>query len=91
MIPALADTLAVFRLTRLVVDDHITEGVRQRIWAKHPIDHGLGFAISCVYCSSIWASALVMLARQVAPKLWQPVAELLAMAAVAGEVAARLG
>lgn len=84
------DAAACIRLTQLVVSDEITAPLRERVWAKHPVEHGIGFAVSCPFCSAIWVSALVMVARSFAPRAWQPVAEGLTLAAVAGETAARL-
>lgn len=88
--PALADTLACFRLTKLAIDDEITRPLRERIWVKHPADHGIGFMLACPYCASVWAAAGVVTARRVIPRVWSPAADLLAIAAVAGELAARL-
>lgn len=90
MIPALADTLACYRLTKLAIDDEITRPLRERIWRTHPADHGIGFLVACPYCASVWIAAGVVAMRRVIPRAWSPVAELLAMAAIAGEVAARL-
>lgn len=87
----LLDTLATFRITRLVVDDRITQPLRERVWQQHPPEQGgVGFLISCPYCTSVWAAAGVVAMRRVIPRAWSPVAELLAIAAVAGEAAARL-
>jgi hypothetical protein len=84
------DAVAAVRLTQLVVSDQITDPIRQKIWDKHPVESGSGYLISCPYCSSMYVAALVMAARRLAPGVWQPVAEGLTVAAIAGETAARL-
>lgn len=88
----LVDALACFRLVRLVVDDQITDPWRQRIWDRHPPEEGgIGYALSCPFCFSIWAAGAVVTFRRLTPRAWQPLAELLALSAVAGELAARAG
>lgn len=90
MLTLLVDAAACFRLTRLIVDDQVTQPLRDRIWQQHPPERGgVGFLISCPYCTSVWAAAVVVVARRAAPRAWQPAAEILALSAVAGELAAR--
>lgn len=86
------DALATFRLTRLVVDDEITQPLRDRVFARHDPDEGsrVGYLISCPFCSAVWLAAGVVAARAVAPRSWRRVSEALALAALAGEVAARV-
>lgn len=84
MIPALADTLATYRLTKLVLDDKIADPVRNRILAGRDPDKGLAFAITCPWCSSPYIAAGIVAARRYAPRWWGPVADILAMSAVTG-------
>lgn len=54
------EALATSRLTRLVVDDHITEPLRQRVWDVDPPENmRAGFVLTCHACTSVWAAALV--------------------------------
>lgn len=87
----LVDMLACFRLVRLVVDDKVTDPWRQRIWDRHPVDHGIGFLISCPFCTAPYVATAIVVARRLAPRAWSSVAEILALSAVAGELAARAG
>jgi hypothetical protein len=51
---------ATKRITRLVVDDHIFDDLRERWFEKHPPDtDNLGYIITCPACTSVWAGALV--------------------------------
>jgi hypothetical protein len=53
--------LATKRLTRLVVDDAITEPVREAVWQKSPPEKiGIGYLVSCHACTSVWAAAAVL-------------------------------
>lgn len=52
--------LAVARLTRLLVDDEITVGIRRWFVKKYGEDHTLTYFIHCPWCTSIWISALIM-------------------------------
>lgn len=54
------EALAASRLTRLVVDDHITEPLREKIWAVDPPEKmRVGFVVTCHACTSVWAAGLV--------------------------------
>jgi hypothetical protein len=56
------DALATSRLTRLVVDDELTEPIREYIWKNHsPEDTKLGYFVTCPFCVSIWAGGVVAL------------------------------
>lgn len=74
------DALAAYRLTRLVTTDAITEPLREAIDARSDF---MGELTSCSWCSGVWVAAGVVLARRYVPA-WGPVAEMLALAAVAG-------
>jgi hypothetical protein len=52
--------LAVGRLTRLLVDDEITVGIRRWFVKKYGEDHKLTYFIHCPWCTSIWIAALIM-------------------------------
>jgi len=87
---AAIDALATYRLTRLITDDHITEPIRRRFMERYPPETTkLGYWASCPWCASVWVGAGVVTARLVAPKLWGPVASLLAYSAVTGNIAGR--
>ena len=77
MIGLLVDGLAVWRLTRLAVEDRI--GDRPRFWlqARSPF---LDELLDCPHCTSVWVAAGVTAARHATPRLWAPVAYGLALA-----------
>lgn len=78
------DALAVHRLTRLMVEDVITEPLREAWWSKFPADHrhGPGFIPTCEHCSGIYA-ALAITATHAKPlRFLRPVVYALALAAV---------
>lgn len=58
----LLDTLATERITRLVVDDKLTEPIREYIWHNHPPEETkIGYFVTCPFCVSIWAGGAVAL------------------------------
>lgn len=84
------DGLAAFRLTRLVVDDTITDKARsltlttaERIGGSSASDFAADL-LSCYWCAGMWVSAGVVCARTCAPRMWRPVAATLALSAIAG-------
>lgn len=53
--------LATYRLTRLVIEDTITESVRLWIWQRYGLDSFVGGLIDCAWCASIWVGTAVSL------------------------------
>jgi hypothetical protein len=80
---ALIDALAVYRLTRLIIEDEVTEPVRdavqQRFGAPH--ESRLSYLLTCPYCVSVYAAAAVSVADMIAPRFWRPVSRALALSA----------
>lgn len=63
--------LATHRLTKLALDDYITEELRQKVYSnldetKHP---KLAYLVSCPWCISIYAAGAVVLIENFAPQL----------------------
>lgn len=53
--------IAAKRLTRLIVDDKITEDLREAWFDKFPPETSkLGYLVSCKKCTSFWTSALAI-------------------------------
>lgn len=77
------DALAAYRVTRLVTRDRITAPVRDRFDPEGVV----GELIRCSWCTGVWVAAGVVAARRVAPRVWAPAAEALAVAAVVGLIA----
>ena len=79
------DALAVYRLTKLVIDDELLSDVRNAVFAKFPPDSTkLGYLLTCPWCASMWLAALPIVGRRVAPRAWGAVASALAASAVVG-------
>lgn len=62
--------LAVARLTRLLVDDEITIGIRRWVIRRYGEDSKMAYFIHCPWCTSIWISALVMPVAVLLPVVW---------------------
>lgn len=73
----IVDVLATHRLTRLVVDDEVTEPVRQAVLSRS--DGFWADLIGCRWCVSVWVGFGVVAARTLAPQVWNPVARALAL------------
>lgn len=90
MIRQATDALACYRLTKLVLDDRITQPLRERWFARHPPEStALGYLATCPWCLSLWAGLGIVGARRLAPRAWSPLADVLAMSAVTGLLAER--
>ena len=80
----LLDALAVYRVTRLVTEDHLPLGpLRDHIQDRWP-GSLLAEWLGCPWCSGMWVSAGVLLLHAAFPTQWPYVAAALALAAVAG-------
>ena len=87
----LVDVLATYRLTVLVIDDVITEPLREKIFEKHdPREHGWSYVLTCPWCASMWIGMGVMISRRVAPRKWDVVAKALAASAITANAYGRL-
>ena len=83
----LTDTLAAYRLTRLVVEDRVPFGnIRQWIHDNSP-DSLIAEWVQCPWCAGIWVATGVVLARAVTPRWWTPTATVLALSAATGLLA----
>lgn len=79
------DALAVYRLTKLVIDDKLTEDVRNKVFETFPPESTkVGYLFTCPWCVSIWVGLGVVAARKVAPRAWDGVATALAASSVTG-------
>lgn len=81
----LVDGLAAARLTRLVTRDLVTAPVRDWAWENRH-DRAYEF-LTCRWCVGMWAGLGVVAARRLAPRVWGPVGESLAVAMLASTLA----
>jgi hypothetical protein len=87
----IVDSLATFRLTKLVNDDEITADLRDKLLERfHPDETKIGYLITCPWCVSIWAGGAVALARELAPRQWNVAASALAFSAITGLAAEKI-
>lgn len=82
--------LAVYRLSRLVVEDTIFEGIRDKIWSKYPPSTKLGYLLTCYWCTSIWVASILTICYTMVPTVTVFICLPFALSAVAGLIAARL-
>lgn len=84
MLSLISDILAVFRLTKLIMDDRITLEFRDWVWKKYPPNTKMGFLLTCPWCVSIWAAIIVIGARKASPEYGDMLSKILAASAVTG-------
>lgn len=85
-VTVLTDIAATYRLTKLVLEDRITEDLRNRIYAHFPRDSKASYFIGCPWCVSIWAGAAIFTLRKLSPETANIVSGMLAASAVTGVV-----
>jgi hypothetical protein len=81
-------TLAIYRLTRLVIEDTVLEKVRDKIWSRFPESHGIGYLITCYWCTGFWVSSLVVISYIIVPVPALAISSILAFSSAAGLIAA---
>lgn len=61
LVNALIAYLATRRLTSLMVEDKITEDIREKFWEMFPPEEKkLGYLVTCRKCSSMWAGVMAL-------------------------------
>ena len=83
--------LAAFRVTRLVVEDAVTERLREWVWRRVPPSRGIGYMITCYWCTGFWVSLLLAVLYMMVPTATVAVALVFALSAVVGLLAERRG
>lgn len=82
--------LGVFRLTRIITTDVVLNKLRDRLWKKYPPENGgIGYLITCDWCTSIWTSSLVVVMYTIVPDIVFAGMCVLALSAITGLVTAR--
>lgn len=76
--------LAAYRLTRLIIQDEITEPLRERIWKRFPPHTKAGYLITCPWCVSVYVATLLTLSYILIPSVMFTIALILALSAAAG-------
>lgn len=78
------DIIATYRLTKLVMDDKITEDFRNYIFGKFEWDSKISYLITCPWCVSIWAGAVIFAIRRIDPETADIVSGILTASALTG-------
>jgi hypothetical protein len=86
----LVNSLAAFRITRLVTQDTITGKIRERLIEKFGEESPLSELIQCNWCTGVWVAGGVTVASRLFPKTWEKTATMLAYAAITGIIADKL-
>ena len=91
----LLNSLATYRLTRLVIQDEITAELRAKAFEQiaklpDPLATKLTFLLTCPWCVGIWAAGAILVLRKTSPELAEFITGLLAASAVAGVISERV-
>jgi len=84
--------VATLRLTRLIIEDEIAEPLREFAWRKfgEPGDSKIGYAITCYWCTSIYAATAMMTLYSISKNLGIYVAAILCFSYITGFVSNRV-
>ena len=82
----LIDTLASYRLVKLMRDDRVTEPVRESVIERHgpPDESKASYLLHCPWCLSFYFGAALTLGRHVAPRTTSAIARTFAVSALTG-------
>lgn len=78
------DAVAVFRLTKLMTDDYITEDIRNYIFDHTSKDSKLRYFITCGWCTSMWAAIGLVALRRIHEPTANIISTSLALSAITG-------
>lgn len=81
--------LATYRIAKLIIDDKITEDIREKIFVKYgdPAVSKVSYAFTCFWCVSIYAGLGIALGDTVFPRTTRLLTRALAFSAVTGLLA----
>jgi hypothetical protein len=88
---AVTSALATYRLTKLVIDDKLTEELREKIYVRYgdPSVSKVSYLFTCPWCVSMYAGLAVSLGDTVFPRTTRVLTRALAFSAVTGMLAER--
>ena len=76
--------LAAYRITRFIIEDSLPERLRNRIWDRFPPHKGIGYLITCYWCSGFWVATLLTVGYILVPSVMFYVALALALSTTTG-------
>ena len=77
-------SLATYRLTRLAIEDELTEPVRTKLLNSLRNHPKLSYLLSCPWCISPYAAALLLAIRAIHPPTYRTLATILSASTVTG-------
>jgi hypothetical protein len=78
------NALAVYRGTKLIIDDKITEPAREWFFDRWSPVNTWTYLFTCPWCVSIWLAGIAVAGQYLIPQVWFPIALVGALAAVTG-------
>ena len=86
LLELLIDTLATYRLVKLIRHDKLTEPIRDKVLATHgPPDRSkISYLINCPWCLSVYFGGAIAVGRQVWPGSTAVASRGLALSALTG-------
>ena len=82
-------SLAVYRVTRLIVTDSILDPLREKVLKKfNPQRSSIGYLLTCTWCMSLWVSLPTALFYAYHPSITLLVGCIFALSAVASLITA---
>lgn len=87
----LVDALAAFRLTRLALEDTFPpiERARSKLKQQVSADSWQRELMECPWCFGMYVAIVVVVVRRLAPRVWDPLANVLALSAAVGLITIR--
>lgn len=77
--------LAVYRISRLLIEDKLLERPRNWLWKHFPPESTMiGYFFTCYWCTSIWTATIVVICYTLFPVVTIIVAMVFAISAAVG-------
>jgi len=83
--------LATYRICRLLIEDTITEPLRERFWKRFPPESSkLGYLLTCYHCLSVYVAFAAVLALLFAGIIGLAIALVLALSTCTGFLSTKM-
>lgn len=76
--------LAAYRATRFIIEDSLPERLRNKIWERFPPHKGIGYLITCYWCTGFWVATLLTVGYILVPSVMFYIALALALSTTTG-------
>lgn len=81
--------LAAYRATRLITTDIVLEGFRDWVWSKYSHEKGVGYLITCNWCTGFWISLAFIAGYLIVPSVTFVVSLVLSTSALVGIISSK--